>query len=159
LKPIYFDCEFTSLEPGAKLISIGMARGEQALYIELIDGWATECCNDFVIEHVLPHLDHESHGMPAAVAALRIREWIESLGVPVQLATDAPAWDWPHIQELLCANWPGNLARQPMHVNTGNVEDEIDRYFSDTGAVRHHALNDAKALQHAAEIEHRYWSR
>lgn len=161
---VYFDTEFTDLvaiEYDIRLISAGfVAPDGREFYFELSDNYKEDECSLFVVEGVLPHLDIGKHGMTCAQAAAKLSAWLEAFGEPVRLATDAPGYDWPLIAELLeDHSWPANLERKPFNVNVGNVEQEIENYFTyQPMAIRHHALWDARALAHAAAIENKYWA-
>lgn len=156
MKTIYFDCEFTDLvgiTHDIKLISAGfVSECGKEFYFELLDHYTEEECSDFVVEAVLPHLDPVSLGMPASTAAAALKEWLESFGEPVQLASDAPGYDWPLVAELLQdhGQWPSNLNPKCANVNAGNVDPKIEIYFEcQPMAIRHQALWDARALASA----------
>jgi len=153
---IYLDCEFTDLigvVSDIKLISAGfVAESGNELYFELPGNYDASECNTFVHEAVLPYLDAAKHGLPAADAAQRLKDWIESFGEPVTLATDAPGYDFALVAELLKDHgiWPSNLTNIPQHVDAGSVQQSIEDYFDyQPIAVRHHALWDARALASA----------
>lgn len=160
---IYLDTEFTDLVGivvPIRLISAGfVAKNGQEFYFELTDNYQPLDCNDFVREAVLPFLDTAKHGMMRAQAASRLRCWLEAFGEPVQLASDAPGYDCPLIAGLFEEyGWPANLSQNPHTVNAGNVQQEINNYFTcQPMAIRHHALWDARALAYAAMIEDKYW--
>lgn len=162
---IYFDCEFTDLvgiKHDIELISAGFVGPDGCeLYFELTDNYTRDECSEFVREAVLPYLNPGKYGMTATQAAHTLRVWIEQLGDQVELATDAPGYDWPLIYGLLVDHqvWPRNLSSGPVNINTGNVQQEYEQYFTQQPlAVRHHALWDARALAFAAEIENQYWA-
>ncbi len=156
MKTIYFDCEFTDLvgiTHDIKLISAGfVSECGKELYFELLDHYTEEECSEFVIEAVLPHLDDVKNGMTAGKAAASLKEWLESFGEQVQLASDAPGYDWPLVAEFITdhGQWPANLEKKCMNVNASNVDQGIEGYFEyQPMAIRHHALWDARALASA----------
>lgn len=156
MKTIYFDCEFTDLvgiTHDIKLISAGfVSECGKEFYSELLDHYTEEECSEFVIEAVLPHLDDVKHGMTTGKAAAALKVWLESFGEQVQLASDAPGYDWPLITELLAdhGQWPANLEKKCLNVNVGMVQQRIEDYFEyQPLAIRHHALWDARALASA----------
>lgn len=56
---IFLDCEFTQLNRDSKLISLALvSESGREFYVELIDTYLVEDCSDFVIQNVLPQLDH-----------------------------------------------------------------------------------------------------
>lgn len=149
---IYFDCEFTDLlDP--RLISAGFVteHGEE-LYFELIEHYTENECSPFVIEAVLPHLDSEKYGLMPDQAARTLQSWIAAFGKPVQLGTDAPAWDWSLIWDLLdfYGCMPANLSEHK-NMNSEPIQRGYENYFTwQPLAIRHHALWDARALAYAA---------
>ncbi len=155
---VYFDTEFTDLlgiETDIKLISAGFVteRGQE-LYFELTDNYEIKECSNFVHEAVLPHLDEAKYGVKIAVAAKQLKNWLQNLGEPVQLASDAPSYDFPLIYELLVKhdNWPESLNKKPLNVNNYSTAGRIENYFEyQPLAIRHHALWDARALAAAAK--------
>lgn len=153
MKLIFFDTEFTDLAVDPKLISIGLISEDGAMfYAELNDTYDQAQCSDFVVEAVLPHLEGGARRISEAELALRLGNWIEGLGDPVQLVTDSTAWDWPWIQELfsLPGVWPANLDGKPVNILNLVDADRFDQVTEDVFALnpqlrRHHALDDAVA--------------
>ena len=156
MKTIYFDCEFSDLigiESDIKLISAGFVSDDgKEFYFELVDHYDEGECSSFVLEAVLPHLDDVKCGMTAGRAAASLKVWIESFGEQVQLASDAPGYDWPLVAELLQdhGQWPANLEKKCLNVNVGMVQQRIEEYFEyQPMAIRHQAMWDARALASA----------
>ena len=153
---IFFDTEFTELGMEPRLISIGLVSedGSREFYAELTDTWRPEHCsrNPFVLEAVLPLLEGGSARMSMPELCLRLGNWLEDFGRPVQLATDSLSWDWPWIQEIFyeTGRWPANVDGKPFLLVDGQIEDfqrfelAVEKAFSQ-GLRRHHALDDAKA--------------
>lgn len=140
---IFLDCEFTDFR-NSKLISAGFVTADgREFYFELTDTWRERDCTTFVLDTVLPLLEGGDIAMPEAEAAGRLKCWIEALGEPALLVSDAPQFDWPLIRHLLRGNWPTNLAT---HCTSMIVDDY--GYFEDhPDATRHHALHDARAFR------------
>lgn len=159
---VYFDCEFTHLGEGRKLISVGfVAEDGQELYIELPKNYMIDECSSFTEEFVLPHLNTLTCGLSNPEAAHTIAQWIEKLGSQVTLASDAPKIDYALVLQLLQEHecMPVNLATVPLYIALGNVQQEYESYFERPDAVQHHALWDARALTYAAKIEDDFWKK
>lgn len=145
---IFFDTEFTqhSLEH-AKLISIGLV-SQTALefYGELTDGWTLEDCSPFVLKEVVAVLEGGSAALPLAELRIRLKEWLEAFGEPVQLVTDSIDWDWPWIRHIfpLAEDWPVNLIDEPLRYYVGELELQKERRYRPFRP--HHALDDARLL-------------
>lgn len=143
---IFFDTEFTSLTPNAKLISIGLvAQDGREFYVELRDGWSPEDCSDFVQLQVLPHLEG-LQTMTLATLKIALKEWIEAFSCEVSLVTDSPDWDWPWILHLFSDSgvWPRNLANQPIKSYVDEIAIAKERRFRTFR--QHHALDDARLM-------------
>lgn len=153
---VFFDCEFTDLVDGAKLISVGLVSLDcQSLYIELTDGWQIEECSDFVVENVLPHLGSGDQ-LSRPQATVRVFDWLTALEEPggIELLCDSP-WDPILIRPLL----PPKIAFLPPRIEVVAFAAETKQaLFLDTleqllGAStfgpQHHALADAQALREA----------
>ena len=153
---VYFDCEFSGLSKSInfiKLISAGfLTEDGKELYFELHDNFENSDCNDFTKKMILPHLIRSSHGMSNIQAAQKLKEFIESISGKVKLASDAPKFDWVLISKLLREEncWPSNLINDPINLYSEEISYEIDSYFNcNLNAIRHHALDDTKALINA----------
>lgn len=153
---VFFDTEFTDLDPGALLVSFGCVSedGERSFYAEVSDNdpWRLANASEFFKATVLPLLEGGDYRMPMADLARRFADWIADFGQPVQLATDSLAWDWSWIQRLYWAPgiWPSNLDPKPLLLISGDIPDfdifekGVEAAFA-SGLRRHHALDDAKA--------------
>jgi len=155
---VYFDTEFTdllSIVTDIKLISAGfVTEFGQELYFELTDHYEIKECSNFVHEAVLPHLNHAKYGLKTAQAARQLSQWLQKLGEPVQLASDAPNYDFPLIYDLLVGHdcWPECLNKKPLNVGSYIIAGRIENYFEyQPLAIRHHALWDARALAKAVK--------
>lgn len=150
---VYIDTEFTDLTDTfgpIRLISAGfVAQNGSEFYFELTDNYEHDDCSYFVLENVLPHLNSAKYGMTSAYASLKLKTWCEGLGEPVQLASDAPAYDFDLIALLLKNHNTTleNVDNKCMHLDRYLVEDKIQRYFEyQPISICHHALWDARAL-------------
>ena len=154
---IFFDTEFTDLGVDPRLISIGLVAedGERSFYAELTDTYQSADCGEFARMAVLPQLEGGAVRMSLAELGEQLEAWIAAFGVPVQLATDSLAWDWPWVQEIFdeLGRWPSNLERQPLVLQREPAFNlAVEAAFakpkegaSATRLRRHHALDDAIA--------------
>jgi len=158
---VFFDTEFTTSKPNEQpyLISIScVAEDGREFYAELSDTWHIGLCSEFVVSMVLPLLEGGACRTTEQDLAVRLREWIESLGTEeVIMRTDAPAWDWPWVEELFYfyGTWPKSLRRW---CGTICFEDEsavqryeegLENYWQQHMNRRHHALVDPRSLHYA----------
>lgn len=151
---IFFDTEFTSLNDGAELISIGLIdqAGVQSFYAELTDTWCLAQTSDFARTRVLPLLQGGQYQMTMRDLSERLSAWLASFNQPLVLATDSLTWDWPWIVRILKEPglWPKNLIDEPLLLNM-NYLIEFDRFVETVengfanGLRRHHALDDAQS--------------
>lgn len=144
---IFIDTEFTSLnEP--YLISAGLvAEDGRELYFEM-DGVSPLACSDFVVDNVLPLL--EGPVLTPIEVAKQVSDYLGSDVNTVTLFCDAPRYD----VELLKPFLPAKV-RWQVAVPSFETEEEESGYrtayqsaFRD-GLRRHHALDDARAMQRA----------
>lgn len=166
---VFLDTEFTQLfspVDETKLISIGLVTedGDRTFYAELTDHYTLIECSDFVNEAVLPLLDAKPlEGEPdykafyakltEAEAARHLKAWIEALDGQVQMLSDAPAFDWPLVQDLFHDSWPDNLLPEcknpvPNPVSGGTYFRVIYAAYK-RGLREHHALDDALVMREA----------
>ncbi len=150
---IYIDTEFTDLHADngpIRLISAAfVAENGQEFYFELTDNYEEIDCSEFVLENVLPYLDHSKFGLTKAEAALKLKAWCESLGEPIKFASDAPLYDYELIKEMLVNQnvTIENLDRQAQYLTAVLIEQKVEKYFqANINANRHHALCDARAF-------------
>lgn len=150
---IFFDTEFTDLDPEAKLVSIGLVSEDgREYYAELSDTYKPRDVGNFAIDAVIPLLEGGDYLMTQAQVRVSLGKWIRSFAQPVKLATDSLAWDWPWIQEIFDrdGSWPNNLDGKPLLLTMNYLNDfdgfeiAVEEAFA-TGLRRHHALDDAKA--------------
>lgn len=139
MQAVYIDTEFTQLSAERRLISLGLvAAGGAEFYVELSDTWAETDCSDFVREIVLPQLQPQRHGLPAAEAARAAHAFLAGLG-EIEIVGDALAWDWPLLVELLAPlGLPDNVR--------GHRQVDDPLAVLPSAAIPHHALYDARLL-------------
>ena len=149
---VFVDTEFTGLEVGARLISLGMvAEDGREFYIQSRD-WALDDCSPFVLEVVLPLLSTDF--LPLREAGASAKCWIEGLGCEVILATDSTEWDGLMLNMAFKeCGWPSNARARLGFLSFGGTsgtifEKERSRRFLE-GLREHHALDDAKAAKEA----------
>ncbi len=168
---IFYDSEFTSLDENwRELISIGLVaeNSDDALYIELADGWAKSSCSDFSRDVVLPLLGrHQPEVLSRAAAAARIEEWLRARRPDPEASllflSDSDI-DWALLLALFEPGWARaqnavwRHVGQELHGINMNPEYEaaLEAYFQKRaqrllkrGGERHHALVDARALKAA----------
>jgi hypothetical protein len=148
---IFLDCEFTQLNRDSKLISLALvSESGKEFYVELTDTYSVEDCSDFVIQNVLPQLDHALCGQSLREAQESLRRFLGSFAEELEVCSDAPHWDWGFFCDLACPDyqpWPLQVVSQPTNLtilfNQVNAEalEELD--LSD---LPHHALLDARML-------------
>ncbi|MHC8304871.1 hypothetical protein [Pseudomonas sp. PB3P13] len=69
---LFLDCEFTRLNRDTKLISLALVSEAGAeFYVELTDTYQVADCSHFVIQNLLPQLDHPLYRMSLVEARLR----------------------------------------------------------------------------------------
>jgi hypothetical protein len=157
---IFFDTEFTDINPmkTPALISIGVVAPDgREFYAELIDTYTRDMCSAFVIKNVLPLLDDGDCRLFVVQLAVRLKDWIESLGdEKVILHSDSPSHDWPLIANVFNEyGWPANLLRKceeisfesSIHLHRFKVGQM--NFWKANGTRRHHALVDARSHQFA----------
>lgn len=165
---VYLDTEFTQLNDG-KLISLGLVseNSERTFYAELTDSYKLEDCSDFVVETVLPLLDAPDlpekvsyRAVYAKMTRAQCREhlgyWIAAIQEPVQINSDAPNLDWPLFKELFAVHpWPAMLDPECRNCFPSALRQELylaeeEKYYA-RSMRRHHALDDAIVMRHAAQ--------
>ena len=145
---LFLDTEFTTLAPGAKLISIALVdEDENFFYAELNDTYQLSDCSDFVKTDVLPFLKGGQYVMSEYDCRLALCKWIEDRNVPCNIGSDAPSWDIPLLRPLLEPIIPENLQDEIFLVSyPDNVEENIINKFNFT---IHCALDDAMIMKKA----------
>lgn len=138
---LFLDTEFTHLTADRRLISLALVDPAGAeFYVELSDGWSPADCSAFVHEIVLPQLDPARHGRSRTEAAAALRAFLAGYA-EVEIVSDALAWDWPLLLELL-----GEL---PAHIRCR--EDAALLGDLAEAEVPHHALLDARLMSGAEQ--------
>lgn len=140
---LYLDTEFTSLTADYRLISLALVDPHGAeFYVELSDGWNSADCSEFVQKVVLPQLDLARHGHSRREASAALQQFLQGYSA-VEVVSDALAWDWPLLLDLLGRNG------LPTHVSCR--EDVSLLSDLDEAAIPHHALLDARLMSRAAK--------
>ena len=147
---LFLDCEFTQLNQGTKLISLGMvSESGDEFYVELTDTYQIEDCSDFVIQYVLPQLNPHLYGMSLVEAQAALRVFLGSIEGRLEICSDAPDWDWDFFCQLAYVDhkWPSHVENRPTNLI------HLFRHFEgdDIGDIAlpelpHHALLDARLL-------------
>jgi DNA polymerase III epsilon subunit-like protein len=147
---LFLDCEFTQLNKDTKLISLALVTetGDE-FYVELTDTYAVEDCSEFVVQHVLPQLDTQTHGVTVIEAQQALKMFLDRFEGPLEICTDAPGWDWNFFCDLAYVNhkWPQHVLNCPTNLIElfQNLGSEIDIDFT-LDELPHHALFDARIL-------------
>ena len=156
---VYIDTEFTDLYADngpIRLISAAfVAENDEEFYFELTDGYQEIDCSEFVLANVLPHLNHIKYGHTAARAAIKLKNWCESLTGPIQFASDAPRYDIELLSELLNVHklFIVNLDTNGIIVDANEIDSGVKTYFRyNPMAIPHHALWDARALAYGCKM-------
>jgi hypothetical protein len=147
---LFLDCEFSQLNQESKLISLALVSetGEE-YYVELTDTYLVDDCSDFVIQHVLPQLDLQRHGLSMIDAQASLRKFLNDFDDPLEVCSDAPEWDWGFFCQLADANhrWPSHVANQPTNlIQLLRYLDADDIADVALPELPHHALLDARVL-------------
>jgi hypothetical protein len=141
MRTLFLDTEFTNLTADYRLISLALVDpGNAEFYVELSDGWSPADCSSFVHEIVLPQLDLACHGRSRAEAASELRAFLAGYGA-VEIVSDALAWDWPLLLELLGAD---GLPDQVCCREDAELLSDLAE-----AAIPHHALLDARLMSGA----------
>ncbi len=138
---LYLDTEFTSLNRyRTKLISLALVvPGGPEFYVELTNAWLHADCSAFVVETVLPQLDHPTYGRTTVQARAELIAFLQARG-PVEIITDAPEHDWPLLVWLSGSQGlPANVRPEP-----GILSIELETICVEDSP--HHALLDARML-------------
>lgn len=139
---LFLDCEFTQLSAAAKLVSLALvAEDGREFYVELLDAWRVEDCNDFVVRIVLPQLWAGVHALPVVDARKALLEFLASFDEALEVVTDAPQYDWELFCELAYdeGKWPRNVRNHPTDATTLEA-------VNDGEPLPHHALLDARII-------------
>ena len=138
MRRLFLDTEFTTLSRHRRLISLALVdpAGPEC-YVELCEGWALEDCSEFVVQIVLPQLDLPAQGVAREQARSMLLSFLSGYA-GAEIISDALAWDWPLLLELL----------SPATLPSGIVSREIRGLLAglEESQVPHHALLDARLM-------------
>lgn len=148
---LFLDTEFTDFID-IDLISIGLVSedGHHAFYAERND-YRIDAASDFVRVAVLPQLGKR----PDAICSregltLRLYDWFRTLPEQVSIACDS-AHDrdllWDAFEEGLPLNLDPRLVELAWLSEDPRFNAAVERYYLNSGFLRHHALHDASALR------------
>lgn len=140
---LYLDTEFTSLNPFTYgLVSLALVAADgRELYFELLDGWQTDECSEFVREVVLPQLDLPRYGLTTLQAQAALASFLKEVGQG-EILSDALKWDWPLLVQLL------GKSGLPEGIVCSDIPGDLELSLEDPP---HHALHDARLLCRAVE--------
>ena len=148
---LFLDTEFTDFID-IELISIGIVSedGLHTFYAERND-FRRESASDFVRTAVMPHLGQRPRdSLCREELGHRLYGWIHGLPERVFIACDS-AHDRDLLWDAMYQGRPSNL--DPKVVELASLttvvrfNEAVYRYHLETGAPRHHALHDARALR------------
>lgn len=174
MRTLIVDTEFTGFHADSKILSIALVdvQSSEQVYVEIKDtleeileekvAGRLTCAqidtfmdraglmDSSVAEDILRQMNPGTHGMSLEEAAVKIRRFIESFGEPVQLASDAVAWDHAMLLQLLAetGNWPSCTSKLMSQMKDISVESDA-LLFGGMGDFPHHALKDAQILADA----------
>ncbi|MFW2353906.1 hypothetical protein [Hydrogenophaga sp.] len=148
---LFLDTEFTDFID-IDLISIGLVSedGLHVFYAERND-YRIESASDFVRAAVLPQLG----SLPNVICSregltLRLYDWFRTLPEHVKIACDS-AHDrdllWDAFEDGLPSNLDPRLVELAWRSEDARFNAALERYYLDSGFLRHHAFHDASALR------------
>lgn len=148
---IFLDCEFTQLNQDSKLISLALvSESGKEFYVELTDTYSVEDCSDFVIQNVLPQLNHTRYGQSLVEARASLIRFLSGFDEELEVCSDAPQWDWGFFCDLVDAehqSWPVQVMDQPTNlISIFNQVNEKALEQLELCDLPHHALLDARML-------------
>ncbi len=148
---VFLDCEFTGLEQRfPHLISIGLVAMDGCeFYAELPEKYYVDKCTDWGVDNVLPLLDGGQCVMQPDQLKINLQKWLVDMSNPVQLATDAPQFDFYFFTSLFETDWPDNVDKKSAWLRGDDLESDYQDFFIIHDKPQHHALNDARALRQA----------
>lgn len=144
---VYFDTEFESLNPDAKLISIGLITSDgRASYYAEVNTYDINKCSDFCKKSVLPLLDSSTK---LTITELRtsLILWLTMLGPDTVLICDSQK-DIVQLNDIFSMNLPPNCSLRMLTFTEKWKRKlyNIGRYIQKQNNLRvHHALDDAIA--------------
>lgn len=139
---IFIDTEFTNLVD-FDLISIALVSGDDWYYAESAE-FNVEQCEEFTRKNVLPLLGGNLRKSRCAIAT-EIVSWMSKYADQSPMLCFDNVIDFGLLRELLgeIPNWLGT------HSVKHRVNDEAKvAFLTENGLAAHHALSDARALQH-----------
>lgn len=154
----FIDTEFTSDDPDhLQLISIALVGEDASEFYAVSTEFDRSACSDWVVEHVLPHIEPRDH--QAWMSGAQIRDGIVSfLGARAkEMWGYVPAYDWFLLHRLF-GGWSKVPESFPRHVwdlkqwawQLGVTE------FPEQDSREHHALDDARwdrlLFEHLCEL-------
>lgn len=145
---IYFDTEFTCLDSGAALISVGFVCVDgNEMYVELADTFVESDCSDFCRATVLPLLEGGAVRKSLAALRLELYAWLAARGPGVQLVCDSRR-DVTQIQALFPGGGlPDNcecLVLSRWNQLRRRIVNFRGRLYRKHCLRHHHALDDAR---------------
>ena len=147
----FIDTEFTNLVD-MDLISISLVTEDgREFYAERSD-FELGLGNDFVRSNVLPLLGAPGVAVYAKPDLLRaVDAWLTPFAKDRPVICFDQVVDWAMLWDLYDKKTPGWLSSR-------NIRDNLDfnqraKFFSETGLIQHHALNDAHANRCAMMLD------
>lgn len=140
---IYIDTEFTNLL-NSDLISLALVCGKDYLYVVSSD-FDRENCSAFTRKFVLPHLGNAAP-MSRAQMQGAVRAWLQKYADQQPVLCFDNSVDIKLLEQLL-GSIPPWLAM--LDIKNKLESGKLDNYYLYNYAIRHHALHDALANQHA----------
>lgn len=145
---LFLDTEFSDFIDTA-LLSIGLVSldGTCSFYRERSDWQKEGKASPFVYENVLPLFTEKQLSTKVEIAS-ELHKWLVSQGNSI-IAIDYYG-DWQLLCDLLADyNWPSNIHRAPLNINSVMHSSEFQLtfldYFKKHNLKQHHALYDANA--------------
>lgn len=154
---VVLDTEFNDLVRVPRLISLGLAaESGSVFYAELPPSSYEGHCSDFVLEHVIPHLQGGKHVLDRLQIQQQLCSWLSDLGPDLVLVTDSPDYDFELVKPFLLPRWPSNLADKPLAFDDWSCGsdrqaelEQVRMKWYDADRPEHHALQDAQASRAA----------
>lgn len=155
---VFFDLEFTNLNPDADLISAGfITEYGKSFYIEF-DGISKHDCSPFVQEIVWPLL--RAPGVTVATPAIALQHilaWLLAQDTSIRLISDSH-WDSSLMGKLIkrCGGMEALMPNLDLNFELLSFRDAVAQeeyktawleYFLLNPEMRHHALHDATAMR------------
>lgn len=149
---IFLDTEFTDFK-NPQLISLGViAKGVVDFYVEV--PFELDACSDFVKTEVLPKLWGEvAFEASKKKLSLQMQGWIESASFGGREKVEV-LYDFSTDWSLFVTAFGGRIPSYITHRNvSGIIDDQVcEDFLKVNNLPSHHALNDARALEHAYKV-------